>query len=258
MASFLGNIILKGKMECLTGLHIGGSKEKFEIGGVDQPVIRDPVTNEPYVPGSSLKGKMRALLAFALGKADQDPNYKTFDPDCPLQRVFGSSAETRSIGPSRLIVRDAFPDEETRKRWEEMETELLYTELKAENSVDRLTSAANPRFSERVVRGSTFNVEFIFSVYELKDLDFFPYVLEGLRLLEHSWLGRSGTRGYGQVAFRLAEPLVVTLEDYRTGSDAYRQASRPHEELKEFPLRPSDFNAQRIAQLKEKFAPTQG
>ncbi|MDQ7040780.1 MAG: type III-A CRISPR-associated RAMP protein Csm3 [Rhodothermus sp.] len=252
MARFLGNIILKGKMKCLTGLHIGGSKEKFEIGGVDQPVIRDPVTNEPYVPGSSLKGKMRALLAFALGKADKDPNFKTFDPNCPLQRVFGTSAEARNIGPSRLIVRDAFADAETRRMWDELDTELLYTELKAENSVDRLTSAANPRFPERVVRGSRFNVEFVFGVYELEDVKYFRYVIEGLRLLEHSWLGRSGTRGYGQVAFQLAEPFVVTLEDYRTGSEAYRKASQPHEALS-FSLRPSDIDEQRIEQLQEAF-----
>ncbi|ACY49691.1 type III-A CRISPR-associated RAMP protein Csm3 [Rhodothermus marinus] len=252
MAGFLGNIILKGKMECLTGLHIGGSKEKFEIGGVDQPVIRDPATNYPYVPGSSLKGKMRALLSFALGKAHEDPNFRSFDPKCPLQRVFGTSAESRNIGPSRLIVRDAFPDEATIRMWENLDTELLYTEIKAENSVDRLTSAANPRFPERVVRGSRFNVEFVFSVYESQDADYFRYVIEGLRLLEHSWLGRSGTRGYGQVKFRLAEPIIVTLDDYLEGTDTYRQAGRSHEEMT-FDLETADFNESRFNQIKQEF-----
>jgi len=252
MAGFLGNIVLKGKMECLTGLHIGGSKEKFEIGGVDQPVIRDPVTNYPYVPGSSLKGKMRALLSFALGKAHEDPKFKNFDPTCPLQRVFGTSAEARNIGPSRLIVRDAFPDKKTIEMWEELDTELLYTEIKAENGIDRLTSAANPRFPERVVRGSRFNVEFVFGVYEPEDADYFKYVIEGLRLLEHSWLGRSGTRGYGQVKFKLAEPILVTLDDYLKGTETYREASRSHEDMT-FDLETADFDESRFNEIKQPF-----
>jgi len=238
MAQFLGNVILKGKLECITGLHIGGSKEKFEIGGVDSPVIRDPNTLYPYIPGSSLKGKMRSLLEFALNKVQPDKNgeypyCRCQQPaDCQVCRVFGSAAETRNIGPTRLIVRDAHPDEETKKMWEELDSELLYTEVKSENGIDRLTSAANPRFVERVVKGSKFDVEFVYGIFDVgdgdKDLEFFKYVIEALALVEHSALGNSGSRGYGQVAFKFCDPLVVLRSDYEKGTDVFKDASKPH------------------------------
>lgn len=237
MAEFLGNIILKGKLECLTGLHIGGSKEKLEIGGVDSPVVRDPNTLFPYIPGSSLKGKMRSLLEFALDKVH--PNSKGEFPycmcgqaACPICRVFGSSAATRNLGPTRLIVRDAHPDETTKRMWQTLDSELLYTELKAENGIDRLTSAANPRFLERIVKGSTFDVEFVYSVFDVgdthDDVSFFKYVIEALSLVEHSALGKSGSRGYGQVSFKFCDPMVVLRRDYETGSNAFKDASKTH------------------------------
>ena len=238
MASeFLGNIILKGKLEALTGLHIGGSKEKMEIGGVDSPVIRDPVTSYPYIPGSSLKGKMRSLLEFSLGKISEKngshPGCRCNETSCPVCRVFGMEAEKNTIGPTRLLVRDAYPDAETVEMWKDLDSELLYTEYKPENSVDRLTSAANPRFLERVVKGSKFDVEFVFGVYRIegddnKDETFFKYAIEALKLLEHSALGKSGSRGYGRVAFKFVEPFVVTKTDYEKGTEAYQKASRPH------------------------------
>jgi CRISPR-associated protein Csm3 len=136
--------------------------------------------------------------------------------------------------------------------WENLDTELLYTEIKAENGIDRLTSAANPRFPERVVRGSRFNVEFVFGVYEARDADYFRYIIDGLRLLEHSWLGRSGTRGYGQVKFKLAEPIIVTLDDYLNGGEAYHKANRPHEELT-FDLETASFDEGRFESIKQAF-----
>lgn len=250
--TFIGNIILRGKLECLTGLHIGGSKEKMEIGGVDSPVIRDPNTSFPYIPGSSLKGRMRALLAYALDKADQDPNPKSFDPTCPLQRIFGSSHDDRNIGPTRLIVRDSYPDTATVDMWRQLDSELLYTEFKPENSVDRLTSKANPRFLERVVKGSVFDVEMVFGVYDGGDVPYFSRVLEALRLLEHSALGKNVSRGYGQVAFKFATPLVLLAEDYRRGSQLFQDASKPsnHEFWKEkIQHRLSDFDEVYLQQL---------
>lgn len=231
MAKFIGNIILKGKLECLTGLHIGGSKEKFEIGGVDSPVIRDPVTNYPYIPGSSLKGKLRSLLTFELGFEPVN-NQKIREHEI-VYFIFGSGANepTRKDGPTRLIVRDAYPDRETIQKWENLDSELLYTEFKAENSIDRLTSAANPRFLERVVKGSHFNVEFVYGVYKINDhlsegLDYFKYFISALRLLENSYLGGSGTRGYGKVAFKFLEPMVLLKEDYELGTEKFVLASK--------------------------------
>lgn len=268
---FLGNIILKGKMVCLTGLHIGGSKEKFEIGGVDAPVIRDPWTNYPYIPGSSLKGKMRALLAYKEGKADKDPPKKeNFDPNCPIQRVFGIPGDfvsdknlEKAIGPTRLIVRDAHPDAKTIEMWESLDSELLYTEYKPENSINRLTSAANPRFLERVVKDSVFNVEFIFGVYKINkviDAHYFKYVIESLRLLEHSALGGSGSRGYGQVEFKFIKPLVVKREDYISGKDNFKDAIKKLDDLLaekseelEWHKRLSDFDENKIKEITEQF-----
>jgi CRISPR-associated protein Csm3 len=58
----LGKISIKSTLLVETGLHIGGGGETLDIGGVDKPVIRDPLSNQPYLPGSSLKGKMRSIL----------------------------------------------------------------------------------------------------------------------------------------------------------------------------------------------------
>jgi len=246
-AKFLGNVIFKGKLECLTGLHIGYSKEKFEIGGVDSYVIRDPNTNLPYIPGSSLKGKMRSLLSFELGKADEDPP-KIFDKTCPLQRIFGIPAEL-SNGPTRLIVRDSYPDETTIEMWKNLNSELQYTEFKPENKIDRISSAATARFLERVVKGSLFNVEFVFGIYrvdEINDEDYLKFFIESLRLLEHSTLGHAGSRGYGQVAFKFAEPFVVLPNDYRNGTITFKDSSKTTQALEELGMkiekRLSDFD----------------
>jgi len=201
---FIANVIIKGKMETKTGLHIGGSKEKLEIGGVDSPVIRDPHTRQPYIPGSSLKGKMRMLLEFALGKVNSNG---APSEDDEIILIFGTSAKERNIGPTRLIVRDAYPDDKTIEMWENIDSELQYTELKPENSIDRITSEANPRFLERVVKGSNFDVEFVFSIYDWEDggeadIANLGRVFEALRLLEHSGIGGNVSRGYGRVEFK--------------------------------------------------------
>ncbi len=257
---FLGNIILRGKLECLTGLHIGGSKEKLEIGGVDSPVIRDPFTQYPYIPGSSLKGKLRALLSYDLNLADDDPP-KKIDFKNPLIRIFGASADSKTnegIGPTRLIVRDAYPDKNTIEMWKNLDSELMFTEFKPENSIDRITSAANPRFLERVVKGSVFNVEFIFGIYKLdgiekQDKEYFGEFIKSLRLLEHSTLGGSGSRGYGKVAFKFMEPFVLLKEDYISGSDNFKNSLKDLDEI--FPkehLRLSDINNNKIYEILSK------
>ena len=261
-AKFLGNIILKGKLECLTGLHIGGSKDKFEIGGVDSPVIRDPNSNLPYIPGSSLKGKMRAILSYELGVADFDPpkrndlrDKEKLERINPILRIFGAPAEVleQGIGPSRLIVRDSYPDAATVEMWKNLDSELQYTEYKPENTIDRITSAANPRFMERVVKGSKFDVEFIYGVYrvdDVKDEEYFTNFVEALRLLEHSTLGHAGSRGYGQISFKFAEPFIVTVSDYKEGSINFKDASKSVSALEDLGMnidkRLSDFDTKYI------------
>lgn len=236
---FLGNIVLKGKIKTITGLHIGGSKEKLEIGGVDSPVIRNPLTSQPYIPGSTLKGKMRMLTEFALGKIKVSGDKKggPWEDDNPndvIGRIFGNASKSPK-GPTRIIVRDAVPDSTTVKLWESLDSELHLTELKPENTIDRLTSEANPRFLERVVAGSYFNFEILYSIYDMgdggkADHDNYKTVIESLRLLEHSGIGGSISRGYGKVEFKVYEPIFVPNEEYRNGGSKYQQSVKDVEE----------------------------
>lgn len=227
---FKGNIIISGKIKCETGLHIGGIKEKLDIGGVDAPVIRDARTNLPYIPGSSLKGKMRSLLEWDLNKVDQagkvhQCSTKEKAINCEICRVFGHSGGSEiDIGPTRLIVRDSNPTIDTIEIWGKLDTGLPYTEPKTENVIDRLTSQANPRTLERVPKGSVFGFEMVYSIYDLndggkKDLEFFKTVATGLRLVEDSFLGGSGTRGYGKVKFENISYKLRSKENYQNGED---------------------------------------
>lgn len=235
MAQFIGNIIVRGKIECLTGLHIGMGKDTAEIGGVDSPVVRDPHSSHPYIPGSSLKGKMRSLLEFATGKVTTGAVHGCQDSDCAVCRPFGSSAQERRCGPTRLLVRDAYPDAKTQEMWDKLSTDLLFAEMKSENFLNRITSAATPRFIERVVKGSCFDLEMIYGVYGVdgvNDLDYFDHVVTALRLLEDGTLGGNGSRGYGQIRLKMADPVFLSEQDYRDGSDAWKQArERPADDV---------------------------
>ena len=247
--TFEANLILKGKIECVTGMHIGGSKEKLEIGGLDSPVIRDPNTRYPYIPGSSIKGKMRHLLEYVSGGLGEYVE-KLGDVSTKQEvvRIFGIGADIKAeanedkgkysslknVGLSRLLVRDALPDKYTTELWENMDTDLEYTEYKPENTIDRLTSAANPRFIERVVAGSRFDFEMVYTVYERGDQDEstaiqddLDNILMSLRLLESTAIGKSGSRGYGKIKFYLEEPHWLYKEDYKTGNENYRKTAAP-------------------------------
>jgi len=257
------NIIFRGKIECLTGLHIGGSKDRLEIGGVDSPVLRDPYTRLPYIPGSSLKGRTRALLEYALGVINDgsDPKEEAGSVSTAEEIVslFGKSAgddnmkkeELKKVmenhpGPTPLIIRDALPDEDTIAKWESIEGELQFTEYKPENSINRLTSAATPRFLERVIAGSQFDFQAVYSVYNrgTSELTYVGRVnrdinnfLTGLRLIEDHALGKSGSRGYGRVRFKLAAPVVVKMEEYKAPTQKLKSSRLT---LKKNQLKPLD------------------
>lgn len=227
--SFVCNVVIRGKINCLTGLHIGGSKEKMQIGGVDNPVIRDPISHLPYIPGSSLKGKLRNLSEFANNKAYNPPKetrHECDQADCLVCKLFGSSKHNHERGPTRLMVRDCMPDHSTITLWENLDSELLYTELKPENNIDRLTSAADPRQMERVVRGSCFSFEVIISFYDKSDKELLPVLSQAMALLQENYLGGSGTRGYGQVAFRFDDPVILLKEDYKEGLNGIKDKLR--------------------------------
>lgn len=204
---FLENYVISGTILCKTGLHIGGSSDNIDIGGSDNTVIRDSVSGLPYIPGSSLKGKLRSLLELS----DKDSAESVIrnggkvasDKTCIASKLFGVSAEqdnTELKFPTRTIVRDSYPTPETLELWQESQDLLNGTELKYENTINRIDSSANPRNIERVPKGSKFSFEIIFSKYSDDDSNIVK-LLESIRLLEDNYLGGSGSRGFGQVVF---------------------------------------------------------
>ena len=221
---------IEGIVEVVTGLHIGGSTNTIEIGGKDNPVIKHPITKEPYIPGSSLKGKMRSLLEWKLGKVDTDPGGEDFgkvhqcgETNCPICLLFGTTADDSKVGPTRLIFRDAVLSEEyknkMKQRIETWSPENV-SEEKYENTINRITAMANPRNFERVPSGVEFSFEIICRVFEdesngIANKDLFEHVIEGLKLIEEDALGGAGSRGCGQVRFRIEnkEGKLKNLEE---------------------------------------------
>jgi len=230
---FLGNTIVLGKIELMTGMHIGGNKDTMEIGGIDSPVIRDPETSYPYIPGSSMKGKLRMLTEFAEGKLGNNASKGYVcdcgDIECAVCRIFGTAADPGKgkgiTGPTRIIVRDSFPDEKTVSMWEGLNEDYLFTEGKSENGLNRLTSEANPRIIERVVKGSAFDFHMVIGKYEVngrKDSDDdVKIVLRSMKILEDAGLGGSVSRGYGRIRFRVSSPVFVSADDYYNGKNTY-------------------------------------
>ena len=203
-------IEISGTIEIVTGLHIGGSSAFSAIGAVDSPVIMDTRTNQPMIPGRSLKGKMRALLAkqynTAIAKTADD------DAEC-LTNLFGSA---KSKKESRVLFTDMFLD-----NLDELKRAGLTgaTEVKFENSISRMTAVANPRQIERVVRGAQFPMQLIYEYTDKTDeetlLQDFRILKEGFKLLEYDYLGGSGSRGYGRIKFLDldAEPVIGDVDD---------------------------------------------
>ena len=164
-----GKIFLQGTINALTGLHIGGNSGELDIGGIDNPIIRNVFNREPYIPGSSLRGKMRGLLDrhyekdlnkpvgrdVRVHECDKPNEYN----DCQVCQVFGVAPIRqlrRKTMPTRLIVRDTFLTPESLDALDRADTDTDYTEIKTEVAIDRITSAATPRQQERVPAGAIF------------------------------------------------------------------------------------------------------
>lgn len=202
---------LSGKIVVKTGLHIGAGNDKVEIGGMDNPIIRNPLTHEPYIPGSSIKGKMRSLMEWKFDKL-KSTGGKVCScglPECKVCRVFGSantkSEEAKDRGPTRLIVRDAVLTKEWKEKFRNGNS---IVEEKNENSLNRITAKANPRPIERIVPGVEFDFEISYRVIDTGDNGetdkkyFKEVVLESLKLLQDDYLGGGGSRGNGQIEFK--------------------------------------------------------
>lgn len=218
-----GTLVLK------TGLHIGGGDTEMRIGGIDSPVVKDPVSNLPYIPGSSLKGKIRSLLEWKLGlvlSANGHPFsfqqlQKNDTPEArTLLKLFGGAPGgevkdlVEAIGPTRL----SFWDCPLNTSWKESVLDkryLLPTEAKSENTINRISGTAdNPRFIERVIAGAQFDFKLSLKVHD--DEDLLLLLLQGLKLLELDSLGGSGSRGYGKIEFKdlkIKDGEALTLPD---------------------------------------------
>ncbi|MCX7988448.1 MAG: type III-A CRISPR-associated RAMP protein Csm3 [Thermodesulfovibrio sp.] len=218
---------ISGIISLKTGLHIGSGNTEMQIGGTDNPVIKHPHTNEPYIPGSSLKGKIRSLIELYYGIVAEATKHEDLIKAGGLAspkmlrnsnggvtkhienilKVFGSGAGdtdeelAKKLGPTRVSFSDCFLTKEfieevEKKRWS-------YVEIKSENRINRITGTAeHPRFIERVPSGAKFKLEISFKILDEADKKLFTdYLLKGLKLLEYDSLGGSGSRGYGKVEF---------------------------------------------------------
>lgn len=212
----LTNIIeIKAKLVLKTGLHIGAGDSEMHIGGIDNTVIKNPITQSPYIPGSSLKGKIRSLLEWRSGDVKESPLSLKDLPNATnpnnvkdILRLFGVTGDSkndnallRELGVSRLAFWDCHLDSD----WEAKikGDNLSLTEAKSENTINRITATAdNPRQTERVPAGAEFDFKLTMRQFEGDSDALVALVLKGLRLLELDSLGGSGSRGYGKVEFQ--------------------------------------------------------
>ena len=233
-----GHIVISGIISCRSGIFIGGAEDTLQIGGIDKSVIRNPLTGEPYIPGSSLKGKLRSITEKIVRDANDHPLRANRSGDsqnkvwrhecndfkdaktCQLCRVFGatgSGAEENNNYPGALLVRDSILfNTETL-----LQDGLPITEIKMENAIDRLTSAAHPRTFERVPAGAEFEFELVYHVETLEPEGVpkngnvtadsarvktdITNLLATMNILEKDGLGGNISRGYGRVEFKVKE-----------------------------------------------------
>lgn len=237
----IGRIFLKGDIRAVTGLHIGGSPGALAIGAVDSPIVRDELTGRPYIPGSSLKGKMRSLAEKITDAPQNRPignakihtagGIKSKDVSTEeyirvgkhqyeqywVNPIFGVPSE---IGfdipaPNRLVVRDIPLDSESEKELMKASPDLPFAEVKWEAVIDRVTAKATPRQIERVPAGAVFSpMELVFSVYLADDVALFNHLLTCLQLVEDDYLGGHGSRGSGKVEFQNLEIVCKRGDTY--------------------------------------------
>jgi CRISPR-associated protein Csm3 len=202
------HVTIQKKLTLKTGMRIGGTKNDIEIGGLDNPIIRDPLSKFPYIPGSSLKGKMRSLLEWKEGKiGTKGEPHGCNDINCLICKVFGPHMTSGSQhGPTRILVRDAMLNTESEKELEEKLADSLYAEIKQEVIIDRNTgkaAVAGPRPMERVPAGAVFDLYITLRIFEGdKKQDMVAFIEKGLKLLTDDAFGGSGSRGYGWVEIK--------------------------------------------------------
>lgn len=195
-----GKLKINAVLRLETGLHIGGASDFAPIGAVDSPFIRDPYTKQPIIPGSSIKGKIRTLLARSLSDT---PWLNDINEDKDVIKVlFGSAVKNKPLA-SRLQFTDIHLTEESAANLGSMDLDTFIGEVKFENSINRITAIANPRQIERVPAGAEFTFFVTYNVEELEEVkEDIQLLADGLKLLQMDYLGGHGSRGYGRVSFR--------------------------------------------------------
>ena len=224
-------ITIDSKLTLVTGLHIGGADDGMKIGGVDSPVMKREVfcsdsgdvgfdnkrkITEPYIAGSSIKGKIRTLLEHyfrlidPLGKGsvvDSKSNFGDAKYRNLIIKLFGESGGNDGIegeiNITRAIFRDCFITSSVRKAFLENKIELC--ESKYENVIDRKTGTTiggGLRQIERVPSAVEFDFNMSIRIFVNDNEELFQdTIILGLKLLELDALGGSGSRGYGRVHF---------------------------------------------------------
>jgi len=240
-------ITIDSKLTLITGLHIGGADDGMKIGGVDSPVMTREVfcdragevsfdidnrkIKEPYIAGSSLKGKIRSLLEHYFRLIDPQGRGNVIDSTSSFGKkkyrdlivmLFGESAGNDGIEDkiniTRAVFRDCFITNEIRKASLNNKIELF--ETKYENVIDRKTGTTiggGLRQIQRVPSAVEFGFDMSIRVFEgdceelLKNT-----IILGIKLLELDTLGGSGSRGYGKIKFN---DIVGDIEELREKID---------------------------------------
>jgi len=207
-------LIISGTLEAVTPLHIGSGKPELEIGQVDMPILKDP-NGQPYIPGSSLKGRTRAEAERIAREKGMEvctpPNVKTMcgtlkrnsNPEefCICCRIFGTAGDV-SVA-SKVKFRDAYP-------LGKVESMLERTGIAIDR--EKGTVARGALYTiEAVPAGVKFNLEIVAD--NLAD-DELRLLLAALRSVEDSALGGSSSRGFGKVKINIDEVCRRTAGYY--------------------------------------------
>ena len=205
LKSLRGKLLITGTIKLETGMHIGASNDFAPIGSVDTPFIRDVVSQEPIIPGSSIKGKLRTLLAKSHCD-DYIMNEIKADKE-EIKRLFGS---VNPVKPARLQFYDLFITDETRQLFANIETDTYMGEIKFENTINRVDGSANPRQIERGPAGTVFTFKVAYNIESEDEVaEDMTILKDGLDLLGIDYLGGHGSRGYGRVSISIDDVKSV-------------------------------------------------
>ena len=217
MAKWTHVVEMRYEIELLDGTRIGSTGGGLEIGGVDLTPLKDPITGHPYIPGSSLKGKLRSTLEKEHGLGQHGNPCGCGRKDCVVCPVFGAHMNTRAeSGPSRLTVRDARFTASYAESWKARLLEGLPAfETKTENTIDRGSGMAkNPRTQERVPAGAQFQAVMILKIFEGDAKDKMVKNLKNALAIIQRFdsLGAGGSRGSGRIAIHDFTAQEIPLE----------------------------------------------